>query len=153
MPMLSKAMRKSGAEEIGFMVSDASSLPFADYAFDLVTCSFAMRNLNRSREDLLQTLREVRRVLKESGRFVNLETSRPGNAFIRSIFHSYVRLFIKPVGTAMTGSRTAYGYLAGSIPRFHGAREFEELLLEAGYRGVASKRLMLGAVAIHLAVR
>lgn len=153
MPMLSMAGRKEGTEEIGFSISNASSLPFADSSFDLVTCSFAMRNLNRNRDELLGTLREVRRVLKGGGRFVNLETSRPENSLIRFAFHSYVKLFIKPIGTAMTGYRAGYGYLAGSIPRFYGARELEELLLEAGYRGVASKRMMLGAVAIHLAVR
>ena len=153
MPMLSRARRKEGVGEIGFSISDVSSLPFADSTFDLVICSFAMRNLNRSREDLLHALREVRRVLKEGGRFVNLETSRPENTLVRFVFHSYVRLFIKPVGTAITGSGAGYGYLAGSIPRFYGAAELEDLMLEAGYRGVASKRLVLGAVAVHLAVR
>lgn len=153
MPMLSRARRKGETEEIGFSISDVSSLPFAASTFDLVTCSFAMRNLNRSREDLFHKLREVRRVLKGGGRFVNLETSRPENALVRFAFHSYVRLFIQPVGTAITGSRAAYGYLAGSIPRFYGAAELEDLMLEAGYRGVASKRLMFGAVAVHLAVR
>jgi demethylmenaquinone methyltransferase/2-methoxy-6-polyprenyl-1,4-benzoquinol methylase len=152
-PMLSRARRKGETEEIGFSISDASSLPFAASTFDLVTCSFAMRNLNRSREDLLHTLREVRRVLKDGGRFVNLETSRPENALIRFAFHSYVRLFIIPVGTAITGSRAGYAYLAGSIPRFYGAVELEDLMLEAGYRGVASKRLMFGVAAVHLAVR
>ena len=153
MPMLSRVRRKKGAENIGISISDVSYLPFADSTFDLVTCSFAMRNLDRSREVLLSVLREVRRVLKEGGRFLNLETSKPESSIIRSVFHSYVRLLIKPVGTAVTGSGAAYSYLAGSIPRFRGARELEELLLEAGYRGVASKRMMLGALAIHLAVR
>ncbi len=153
MPMLSRARRKSESGRIGFSISEASSLPFDDATFDLVTCSFAMRNLNRSREDLLIALREVRRVLKDGGRFVNLETSRPDNALVRSIFHSYVKLLIRPIGTAMTGSRAGYSYLVGSIRRFYGPRELEELLLDAGYRGVASKLLCLGAVAIHLAVR
>ncbi len=153
MPMLSRARRKSEAEEIGFSISDVSFLPFADSTFELVTCSFAMRNLNRSRKDLLHTLREVRRVLEVGGRFVNLETSRPENALIRFAFDAYARLFVKPIGTAITGSRAGYGYLAGSIPRFYGAGELDDLMLEAGYRGVASKRLMLGAAAVHLAVR
>jgi demethylmenaquinone methyltransferase/2-methoxy-6-polyprenyl-1,4-benzoquinol methylase len=153
MSMLARARRKRGMERVGLAISDALSLPYADSTFDLVTCSFAMRNLNSSRDDLLEVLREVRRVLKDGGRFMNLETSRPGGAFVRSIFHTYVRLFVKPVGSAITGSRAGYGYLAGSIRRFYGAAELEELLLDAGYRGVASKRMMLGAVAIHLAVR
>ena len=92
-------------------------------------------------------------MLKEGGRFVNLETSRPDNVVIRSIFRSYVRLFVKPVGMAFTGSEASYGYLAGSILRFYGAREVEDLLFEAGFGAVASKRLMFGALAVHLAVR
>lgn len=152
-PMVSRARSKRGSEDISYSISDVSSLPFADSTFDLVTCSFGMRNLNTSREDFLDAMREVRRVLKAGGRFASLETSQPGNALARFIFRAYVKLFIEPVGTALTGSRAGYRYLADSMQRFYGAHELEELLLEAGYRGVASKRLMLGAVAVHLAVR
>ncbi|MBI4121164.1 MAG: methyltransferase domain-containing protein [Parcubacteria group bacterium] len=79
-----KHLLESGAEVIGvdaspslidkahlnvpsatFHVADATKLSFPDHSFDVVICILALQNI----ENLLSTLKEVRRVLKPEGRF------------------------------------------------------------------------------------
>jgi demethylmenaquinone methyltransferase/2-methoxy-6-polyprenyl-1,4-benzoquinol methylase len=148
-PMLMRAALKPEARRIAFTLADARNLPFRDGSFDLVTMSFATRNINVDRDFLLGCFREFHRILKPGGRFVNLETSQPGAAWIRRLFHIYVRLTVRPVGRLLSGSRTAYAYLAHTIPRFYGAGHLSGILGQAGFSRVAVHPLLFGAAAIH----
>lgn len=152
-PMLSEAIRKRPPGRLAFAASDVRALPLPDCSVDLITMSFATRNLNYNRENLERTFREYHRVLKPGGRFVNLETSQPQAAFIRNTFHLYVRLFVKVVGTVISGSHSAYGYLAHTIPRFYPADQLAEILRAAGFSDVSYETHLLGVVAIHAARR
>ena len=117
--MLSQAVKKPEYSRISFCVSDAGSLPFADNTFDVITIAFATRNLNNSGQDvLIKRFGEFRRVLKPGGRFINLETSQPKSVLLKKLIHFYIWLMVKPIGYLISGSKTAYAYLARSIPRF-----------------------------------
>jgi demethylmenaquinone methyltransferase/2-methoxy-6-polyprenyl-1,4-benzoquinol methylase len=72
--MMEKARQKPNAECIQFVTDDIKALPFDDESFDLMTMSFATRNVNVSREILIRSFTEYYRVLKPGGRFVKLET-------------------------------------------------------------------------------
>ena len=152
-PMMDKARKKPQAAGITFAESDIKTLPFEDSSFDLITMSFATRNINLSREALVRSFAEYYRVLKPGGRFVNLETSRPPFVLVRKCFDLYVRLFVRRVGSRISGARTAYGYLASTIPRFYKAEELAQIMREAGFDQVSFKRLTFGAAAIHLAIK
>jgi demethylmenaquinone methyltransferase/2-methoxy-6-polyprenyl-1,4-benzoquinol methylase len=149
--MLAKAREKPQAAGIEFVAADIKSLPFDDDTFDLITMSFATRNINLSRDILLRSFAEYCRVLKPGGRFVNLETSRPPSALVRKCFDLYVKLIVERLGRRISGARTAYGYLAATIPRFYGAEELAAIMKEAGFGQVTFQRLMFGAAAIHQA--
>lgn len=149
--MLSRARAKVMARPVAFVMGDVKRLPFPDGTFDLVTISFATRNINLSREVLTATYAEFRRVLRPGGRFVNLETSQPRRRIVRSLFHAYIKVIVKRVGTRISGSRAGYAYLATTIPRFYGAVELAGILKDAGFASVAVKPLLLGAAAIHIA--
>jgi demethylmenaquinone methyltransferase/2-methoxy-6-polyprenyl-1,4-benzoquinol methylase len=151
LPMLSRARAKTLARPVDFVLGDVKRLPFPEGAFDLVTISFATRNINLSREVLTATYAEFRRVLRPGGRFVNLETSQPRRRIVRSFFHAYIKVIVKRVGTRISGSRTGYAYLSTTIPRFYGAGELAGILKDAGFASVAVKPLLLGAAAIHIA--
>jgi len=153
LPMIRRALEKKDACKINFIHSDIDSLPFPDNAFDLVTISFAIRNINLNREKFLQSLREIQRVLKPGGRFVSLETSQPNSMLIRKLFHLYVRLTVKPIGYIISGSKPAYTYLSQTIPRFYPAEEFAEIIRQAGFAEVTFKRMLFGVTAIHKAVK
>ena len=72
----------------------AGELPFPDGSFDLVTISFATRNLFLDKENLLAALREFRRVLRPGGVFLNLETTRPAGPAVWFFMRAYVKTVI-----------------------------------------------------------
>lgn len=147
--MLDEARRKPEAAGIGFMQADIRALPFKDSSVDLVTMSFATRNVNLSREALVGAFSELHRVLKPGGLFVNLETSQPPSAPVRWLFHLYVKVTVRRLGQLISGSRVAYSYLSRTIPRFYSAGELSGILREAGFDQVSFRRLLLGAAAVH----
>jgi demethylmenaquinone methyltransferase/2-methoxy-6-polyprenyl-1,4-benzoquinol methylase len=149
LPMLTEAKRKPGAQGIRFLVSDVKHLPFPDGSFNLITISFATRNLNLSREVLVQTFSEFYRILKPEGIFVNLETSRPSSSFLNVCYDLYIKLLVKAVGSRISGSRSAYAYLASTIPRFYPPAELADIMRNAGFDRVTFKRRLFGVAAIH----
>lgn len=152
-PMLAKAIERRREENIFFLEAEAKRLPFPSQTFDLVTISFATRNISPDREYLLSHLREFYRILKTSGRFVNLETSQPRSNFLRKVFHFYIKLAVRPFGSFLSGSKSGYSYLSFTIPRFYSSEDLSSILLEAGFRRVYSKEYLFGVSAIHVAIK
>lgn len=149
--MVRTSLEKSRRAGVRFVLSEAGALPFPDETFDLVTISFATRNINTGRGLLLRRFREFQRVLKPGGSFLNLETSQPRQELIRSVFHAYIKAAVKPLGFLLTGSKAGYAYLSSTIPRFYDAEQLAALILEAGFRSVSVERFFFGAAAVHLA--
>lgn len=147
-----KANQK-GLKNISFTLTDALYLPFENNSFDMITITFATRNLNAKPGHLLKAFREFHRVLKPGGSFLNLETSQPPVPIIRRLFHLYVKLTVKPVGRLISGSEPSYAYLSSSIRDFYSARQLEAILYEAGFETVEYKNLLFGAAALHQAYK
>jgi demethylmenaquinone methyltransferase/2-methoxy-6-polyprenyl-1,4-benzoquinol methylase len=153
LPMLRKAKEKPEGGCIKFLLSDVENLPFPDYTFDLITISFATRNINRNQNTLIRTFKEFHRILKVNGYFVNLETSQPSFSIIRRVFHKYVKLFVTPIGSRISDSKSGYAYLANTIPRFYRAEELTNIMHQAGFKDIRIKKLMFGVAAIHQGVK
>ncbi|MGQ9617533.1 MAG: ubiquinone/menaquinone biosynthesis methyltransferase [Candidatus Aminicenantia bacterium] len=149
--MLEKAKSKRGMNGISFVAGDAINLPFKDKTIDLIIISFATRNLNFKRENLIKSLREFRQVLKDGGKFYNLETGQPDSRIIRWVFHFYVKKIAKKIGSAISRSKSAYAYLSHTIPEFYEAEKFKKILLEAGFLRVEIKKFLFGIVTLHIA--
>ncbi len=153
LPMVLVAAQKPENKDIPFVISEAGDLPFPSETFDTITISFATRNLNTNRENLIRRFTEFNRVLKPGGVFYNLETSQPRFAPIRKAMHLYVGLTVKQIGAAVSGNKSGYTYLAHSIPRFYNPDELAEILKECGFSEVSYKRMFLGITAVHRAVK
>lgn len=151
-PMLLKARAKS-TPAIQYLGTEAQSLPFGDNSFDLITISFATRNLRTSDQSLLKCLTEFYRIIKPGGMFIHLETSQPESGLFRWIFHRYVKTFVKPIGGMISGNQRAYGYLSHTIPQFYNASEFSQIIRQAGFENVKYKLLWGGVAAIHVATK
>jgi len=149
--MLSSARRR--APGVSFVRAEAKELPFPDGAFDLVTISFATRNLNLGRDKMLAALREFRRVLRPGGVFVNVETTRPSNPLVWLGMRVYVKSMIGLLNLLSPKSKSSYLFLLNTILNFYPAAEFSALLSEAGFSVVKSRPLCPGAVAVHTAVK
>ena len=151
LPMLIRAEAHSRASVLLFTACRADSLSLRENSADLITISFAARNLNITEAHLLQTFREIYRVLKPGGCLCNLETSQPASPLIRRLFHGYVRTMVIPLGGLFSGSRKAYAYLAQTIPRFYSPETLCRILREAGFTAISYRKLFMGVAAIHIA--
>ena len=135
--------------ELQFVAGDATALPFADDAFDVVTISYGLRNVN----DTLAALRQMYRVTKPGGRIVIAEFSTPTTPVVRESYKWFLGHVMPPAARVFSSNVESYDYLAESILSWPNQEELAQLLLEAGWRQVAYKNLSGGIVALHQAVK
>ncbi len=150
-PVLKEAKAKDGSQTIAFIQSSASDLPMVSDSVDLITITFALRNLDTCRV-LEATLNESKRVLKPGGVLVTLETSRPQNQILYQLLHSYSRLSAGFLGMIFSKESNAYSYLGSSVGAFHDCLSLARMIKESGFCKVELLELMGGVVAIHRAI-
>jgi demethylmenaquinone methyltransferase/2-methoxy-6-polyprenyl-1,4-benzoquinol methylase len=128
--------------------ADGFHLPLADHALDAVTIAFGVRNLR----PLDDALAELARVLRPGGTLVVLEAAAPAPGPFAPFHGFYVRRLI-PLAGRLSADPSAYVYLSRSIFEFGAGPEFERALSAAGFAVVASRRFMLGATRLWVAVQ
>ena len=99
--------------------------------------------------DLQKALREQYRVLKNSGRIVILDTTRPKKNILSSLIWLHTHVIIPFLGGLLTGIREAYSYLPESTEKFVTAEELASGMASVGFKKVNYQRLMFGTIAIH----
>ncbi|MEN9653927.1 MAG: hypothetical protein RL235_39 [Chlamydiota bacterium] len=142
--MLDLARKK--APHLTWEVGDAEKLRFKDGAFDAVTCSFGIRNMDHPDT----ALREMARVLRTKGRALILEFSLPKWP-VRPIYLVYLRHILPRLGGALSRSTSAYRYLNQTIESFPSGRAFERLVMANGFSAVTTHTMALGAVSLYVA--
>lgn len=152
-PMLTKIASKPAGRKVTCIVSDVQTASFTDNTFDLITISFATRNINVNKQALLNCYREFYRILKPGGYFITVETSQPESTIIRNLFHLYVKLFVQPVGSLISGYKPGYAMLSKTIRAFYPAEGLADIMRTAGFDEVSYKKLLLGIAAIHKAYK
>ena len=111
-----KARTPGGAGPF-FVVGDVAGLPFRDAAFDAVTCSHAMYELDPGTREA--ALAESVRVLRPGGRFVMMEHCEPARPLIRALY----RIRLAAMGSA--GNRA---FARNEVPFL--ARHFRDVTRE-----------------------
>lgn len=141
------AMMRAGQKNgiLNFAAADALRLPFRDALFDAVASGFFMRNV----VDLQKSLQEQYRVLKNGGRIVILDTTRPTKNILSPLIWLHMHVIIPVLGTLLTGAREAYRYLPETTEGFVTAEELAVRMAAAGFRRINYQRLMFGTIAIH----
>jgi demethylmenaquinone methyltransferase / 2-methoxy-6-polyprenyl-1,4-benzoquinol methylase len=140
---------KSTNPMLDFVAGDATRLPFADSAFDAVTISFGLRNV----EDPDAGLREMLRVTRPGGRLVVCEFSSPTWSAFRTVYTEYLMRALPPVARAVSSSPDAYVYLAESIRAWPEQAALAARIGAAGWSTPRWRNLSGGIVALHHAVR
>lgn len=130
---------------LNFSTADALKLPFDDSSFDAVVSGFLMRNVI----DLNEALREQYRVLKNGGRVVILDTTRPRKNILSPFIWLHMHFIIPTLGGLLTGSRDAYRYLPETTEGFVTAEDLASNMKKAGFQKVNYQRFMFGTIAIH----
>jgi len=124
-----KVARRNLSDAISFQMADCAELPFADATFDLVTCSYGVRNFAR----LDDSLREMFRVLRPGGELAILEFAYPSNALVRTLYDFYFTRLLPMIGKMVSKDASAYEYLPSSVKNFIYGAEFIAHLNAAGF--------------------
>jgi demethylmenaquinone methyltransferase/2-methoxy-6-polyprenyl-1,4-benzoquinol methylase len=150
-PMLDLAREKAtrrGAANVRFEWADALRLPYDAGRFDAVTVGFGARNL----ADLDRGLREMSRVLREGGRLVILEITRPARAPLSTFYSLWFDRLVPLLGS-LAADPEAYSYLPESVRGFPPPRRLAERMEAAGLEGIRWTILAGGIIATHSGTR
>ncbi len=140
-------VKKSGLEnKIELILGDSEKLPFKENSFDAITVGFGVRNF----ENLEKGLREMHRVLKNTGIVVILEFSKPQAFLIKSIFNFYFKNILPFVGKLVSKDKTAYTYLPQSVQKFPDGKDFLTILEKTGFYDVRQTELTFGVASIYV---
>jgi demethylmenaquinone methyltransferase/2-methoxy-6-polyprenyl-1,4-benzoquinol methylase len=149
--MLREATRRlrNREEHMRFAACDMQQLCVRDHCADMVSMGYGLRNT----VDLDQALREIARVLKPGGVFINLDFYRPAQRAWRELFLWYMWHAGRFAGWLWHREPMVYGYLAPSIRAYATIPEFESALRSAGFQIEWSGSRLGGAVGLHVARR
>jgi demethylmenaquinone methyltransferase/2-methoxy-6-polyprenyl-1,4-benzoquinol methylase len=132
-------------KKIGLQTGDAESMDFPDAGFDAVTVAFGVRNF----QNLENGLKEMNRVLKQNGKLVILEFSRPPKGLFLTFYKTYLRFIAPRIGKMVSGNLEAYKYLNDSVSAFPEGGAFIKILENTGYRNATCRKLSLGICTIY----
>lgn len=130
--MLHIAENKRRARDLGnvfFNRADIMRMPFADDAFDCVTCGYALRNV----PDVELALVEIRRVLKPGGSFSSLDFAFPKNRLYRKLYLGYLIVAGSIVGYLLHRNPDTYRYIPESLKLYPGQQSVQDMMNRLGF--------------------
>jgi demethylphylloquinol methyltransferase len=123
-----RADRRCLKPPIHWVESDVLSLPFENGQFDCATMGYGLRNVL----DILQSLKEIHRVLKPRSTAAILDMHRPDNPLVRSFQQWYLDEVVVPAAQRF-GFTEEYAYIAPSLDKFPTGVEQVSLARQAGF--------------------
>lgn len=150
MDVAREKVKKEGLEQtISFKQEDCMQLTFPDDSFDALTVAYGIRNF----EDLDRGLREMRRVLKPSGRLVIIELTSPQRFPMKQLFWLYSHVLMPLVGKLVSHDSKAYTYLPATMEAFPQGEVMSEILKKAGFTDIRFKRFTFGLSTLYTAAK
>lgn len=131
---------------IGYALTDAEQLCFADELFDCVCIAFGLRNVTRPAD----ALASMHRVTRAGGRLLLLEFSKPILPLLAKAYDFYSRKVIPKLGELVVGDARSYQYLVESIQRHPSQQAMHAMLSQAGFEDLKIHNLSGGIVALHI---
>jgi demethylmenaquinone methyltransferase/2-methoxy-6-polyprenyl-1,4-benzoquinol methylase len=147
--MLSHGRQKIKDRGLGHVIElqsgDSEAINFPDATFDAITVAFGVRNF----ANLEKGLSEIRRVLRQGGKVVILEFSKPKTLGMASLYKLYTRIIAPQAGKMIARNQEAYKYLNDSIQAFPEGEHFVGIMKKVGFNTCTSKILSLGICTIY----
>jgi len=132
---------------IELQLGDSENLPFEDNKFDAAIVSFGVRNF----ENLEKGLEEIYRVLKDGGKLIVLEFSKPKSFPFKQLYNFYFKYILPVVGRLISKDQAAYSYLPASVNAFPEGKHFLEILKNIRFKQTEWKSLTFGISSIYSA--
>ena len=142
-----KINKRNLNDKLEFIQGDSENLPFDDHCFDAVMVSFGVRNF----ENLNIGLKEIHRVLKDSGKIIILEFSKPKSFPIKQSYYIYSKFILPVFGSLISRDKSAYHYLPESVAAFPEGNDFLQQLELVGFSNLELKKLSGGIATIYSA--
>lgn len=140
-------LKKKGLEEkIQLQLGDSEKLLFEDNKFDTVIVSFGVRNF----ENLSKGLFDMNRVLKQGGKVVIVEFSKPKSFPFKQIYNFYFKFILPVIGRLVSKDKAAYTYLPESVQSFPDGDNFLKILEETGFKNTKCIPLTFGISSIYI---
>jgi demethylmenaquinone methyltransferase / 2-methoxy-6-polyprenyl-1,4-benzoquinol methylase len=129
-------------------VGDAMNLrEFEDNSLDAVTIGFGLRNV----QDLKKCLREIQRVLKPGGVYLNLDVGKVKNPLIRFFADFYFFKIVPIFGYLLWGGKNEmFDYLPVSSLSYPGQEELKNIMEEEGFAHVRYENFVFGNATLHI---
>ena len=141
-----KIKNKGLENKIELQLGDSEKLLFSDNTFDAVIVSFGVRNF----ENLKKGLSDMNRVLKQGGKAVIVEFSRPKSIPMKQLYNFYFKYILPKIGRLVSKDQAAYTYLPESVKSFPDGEDFLNILKESGYKKTKCIPLTFGISSIYI---
>ncbi|EKR62134.1 methionine biosynthesis protein MetW-like protein [Leptospira weilii str. 2006001853] len=134
---------------VSFEIGDATELKnFRDFQFDAVSIGFGLRNV----DDLSKAVREILRILKPGGLFLNLDVGKVKNPWIRWIADFYFFKIVPILGYILWGGKNEmFDYLPVSSLAYPDQENLKSILEKLGFQEVRYKNFVFGNAVLHIA--
>lgn len=144
-----KMIKRNLTDKIEMRLGDSEGLEFEENKFDAVIVAFGVRNF----EHLEDGLSDMLRVLKEGGKVVILEFSRPRMFPLKQLYNFYFRWILPKIGRLISKDQSAYTYLPESVNAFPDGDAFLSIMKGVGYKETTCKSLTFGISSIYTGVK
>ena len=134
------AIAKNKFNNIKFIQTDITHLPFSDKEFDFVTMGFGLRNISNPE----QALTEIYRILKPGGKFLHLDFGKKN--FAGKMFDILTPILAK----FFYGNSEPYRYLIKSKKEFPEPDELIKDFEKCGFSFKLSKEFIFGAISAQI---
>ncbi|MBR1754039.1 ubiquinone/menaquinone biosynthesis methyltransferase [bacterium] len=131
--------------DIEFIEHDIHILPFCNETFDICTISFGLRNV----DDLQKVIKEIHRVLKPDGIFLNLDLGKP-NKFWNIFLKPYMYVIVPILGKFANGSGLPLKYFVHSNETFPAPDKLKEIYSDFGLIQIQRFDYLFGQISCQI---
>lgn len=103
---------------------------FLESNIDAVVVTFGFRNFY----DINAVLRNIYEMLKPQGEVIIMDVFKPKYSVTQWLLKCFFELYVIPVGTKLTKSKSSYEYFKVSVHQFMTLDEFQQLLEKYGFK-------------------
>lgn len=128
---------------VQFFQGDATSLPYEDNTFDIVTMGFGLRNIQNAEK----AVEEVYRILKPNGKFLHLDFGEKN--LISKIYDKLTPLIV----SRFTDNAPAYSYLIKSRQIFPVPPELIKDFESKGFKLYKRKDYLFGVISSQIMIK